>query len=46
MPHWFESYVKEEEEERQKEREEMKNFREDMLKNLQEKNNILKNLTQ
>ena len=46
MPHWFESYVKEEQEERQKEREEMKNFREDMLKTLQEKNNILKNLTQ
>lgn len=47
MPSWFEEYIKEEKDNREheREREEMKNFREDVMKNMDEKKNILINLT-
>ncbi|XP_062600941.1 uncharacterized protein LOC134262565 [Saccostrea cucullata] len=46
MPGWFEDYLKEQKEDRDKEREEMRKFREDIVKNMGEKNSILRNLTE
>lgn len=37
MPSWFEDFIKEEKDNREQEREEMRKFREDVMKNMNEK---------